>query len=495
MNNWYENLVVFELANNHQGNVEHARYIIEKLGEVSKKYGLNAAVKFQYRDLDTFIHPDYKHREDVKHIPRFLATRLSSEVFFELVTMVREQGLRTMCTPFDERSVDVCVEHGIELLKVASCSATDWPLLEKIAKANKPIIVSTGGKTYSDIDNIYNFFTHRDTEFALLHCVGMYPVDEEHAQLNCIDRMIRRYDGIPIGYSGHENPKDFTIAKMALAKGATILERHIGHAIDDIKLNAYSTEVDEIEGWIEAVLSAITINGDAEKKFIDQKELDSLNELARGCFAARNISQGEFIKREDIFFAMPCQAQQTTSGQYSSEMIASRDYEVNEPLFEERSYSVIAETRSIVHEIKATLLEAKIVIGKEFELELSHHYGIGQFREFGAAIINIINREYCKKIIVLLPEQYHPVHYHQIKEETFQVLYGTLQLNIDGEDILVRTGEIFTVERGIRHSFFSETGCVFEEVSTTHVRNDSYYDDERIRGLDPMQRKTILKEW
>ena len=157
MNPYFENLFIFEMANNHQGSVEHGLSIIHALGEVSRKYKVNAAVKLQYRDLDTLIHPDYIGRTDVKHIPRFLSTRLSKDEFYILVRAIREEGMHTMCTPFDEVSVNTCMDHGIEILKVASCSATDWPLLEAVAGTKRPVIISTGGKTFSDMDKIYNF--------------------------------------------------------------------------------------------------------------------------------------------------------------------------------------------------------------------------------------------------------------------------------------------------------------------------------------------------
>ena len=67
----FNDLFIFEMANNHQGSVEHGRKIIQYLGDLKHQYGINAAVKFQYRDLDTMIHPDFISRRDVKHIPRF----------------------------------------------------------------------------------------------------------------------------------------------------------------------------------------------------------------------------------------------------------------------------------------------------------------------------------------------------------------------------------------------------------------------------------------
>ncbi|MBQ8176285.1 MAG: N-acetylneuraminate synthase family protein [Oscillospiraceae bacterium] len=495
MSSLFKDLIIFEMANNHQGDISHGIAIINKLGEVAAKYNINAAVKFQYRDLDTMIHPEFKDRTDVKHIPRFMSTRLSSDQFYQLVCAAKNAGLKTMCTPFDEASVDVIMDHGIEIIKVASCSAIDWPLLEKISETQKPVIISTGGKTFKEMDNIYSFLTHRNVDFAMLHCVGMYPVKEEDVQLNCMLRMKERYHGVTVGYSGHEDPKDYTICKMAVAMGAEILERHVGLETDTIKLNAYSTDVNEVDGWIEAILSARKICGNRNVKNISPAELQSMNELARGCYAAAPIKAGQVINRSDVFFAMPCEAGQTTSGVFQDGMIASKDYAVNEGLVEQRKVTVINDTRSLIHDIRGMLYEAKIVVGNEFELELSHHYGMEHFRHYGAAIINIINREYCKKLIVILPGQQHPNHYHKVKEESFQVLHGTLTLTLDGVTRDVKAGEVVTVERNMEHSFTSVDGCIFEEVSTTHVKNDSYYDDKKIAALDLMQRKTLLESW
>lgn len=491
----FKELFIFELANNHQGDIAHGLAIIAKLGEVARRHGINAAVKLQYRDLDTIIHPDFAGRTDVKHIPRFLSTRLSSDQFYTLVTAIREAGLLTMCTPFDERSVDLCMDHGIDILKIASCSATDWPLLEAVAQTGRPVILSAGGKTFSDMDKIYNFLTHRKVDFAMLHCVGLYPVQEEQVQLHCIPRMRNRYPEVTIGYSGHEDPSNYTIVQMAVAMGAEIVERHVGLGTESIKLNAYSTDVREVDGWVEAVLAARRICGDGGQKRIPSEELQSMNELARGCWAARPIQAGQELQRGDVFFAMPCAEGQTTSGQFLPGMVANRDYAINEPIYEKRAVSVTSDLRSVIHDVKGMLYEAKIVVGSDFELELSHHFGMQHFRHYGATIINIINREYCKKLIIILPGQQHPTHYHKVKEESFQVLYGKLTLTLDGVTRDVRAGEVVTVERGAPHAFTSAEGCVFEEVSTTHVKNDSIYEDPKIAALDLIQRKTTLKEW
>ena len=72
----YDDLFIFEMANSHQGSLEHGIDIVTAMSRIARKYNIKAAVKLQFRNLDTFIHPDYMDRTDVKHIPRFLSTRL-----------------------------------------------------------------------------------------------------------------------------------------------------------------------------------------------------------------------------------------------------------------------------------------------------------------------------------------------------------------------------------------------------------------------------------
>ncbi len=496
MNDLFNDLIIFEMANNHQGSVTHALNIVKKLGEISKKYKINAGVKLQYRDLDTMIHPDYKNRTDVKHIPRFLSTRLSPDEFKTIVDEIKKQGLHAICTPFDEKSVDLCLKHSIEIIKVASASALDWPLLEKIANTGKPVIISTGGKSYEDLDKVYNFMIHRDVDFAMLHCVGMYPVKPEDIQADCIDQMRLRYRGTPIGYSGHEDPDNYVPVTLAVAKGATIFERHVGLATKTIKLNAYSTDVNDVDKWVKAIIEAKIMCGTPGVKNISNSEIQSMNELARGCYAKKSIRKGEKILKEDVFFAMPCTVdEQTTSGTYVENMVASRDYAANEAIMEVREESIGSEIRGYIRKIKSMLYEAQIPLAPNSELELSHHHGLKNFNKIGATIITVINREYCKKLIIQMPGQEHPTHYHKKKEESFQILSGKLELVLDGQKNIYNVGDVVTVERGVKHSFSSNTGCIFEEISTTHIKNDSYYDDPDISSIDIIERKTILKEW
>ena len=107
-------------------------------------------------------------------------------------------------------------------------------------------------------------------------------------------------------------------------------------------------------------------------------------------------------------------------------------------------------------------------------------------------IIDVINREYCKKLIVQLPRQKHPYHHHKLKEETFHVLYGSMEVEVDGNSHALKEGDLFLVEKNKWHTFSSMNGVLFEEISTTHHKNDSFYEDPQINAMTLDQRKTEL---
>src|SRR5207247_1602325 len=121
----FSDLYVLDVANNHQGSVSHGTRIIDECADVVERHGVRAVMKFQFRDLPQFVHPDEREGSTNKHVPRFLSTRLSWGEFGELLAAVRHRNLLAMCTPFDEASVQRIVEMGFDIIKVASCSARD----------------------------------------------------------------------------------------------------------------------------------------------------------------------------------------------------------------------------------------------------------------------------------------------------------------------------------------------------------------------------------
>ena len=123
-------LFVLEMANNHMGDIDHGIRVVREFAEVCKAFPFQLAFKMQYRHLDSLIHPDYVGRNDIKYIKRFSETRLSREETRRLVAEIKAQGFVAMCTPFDEASVDLILEDGFDILKIASCSFTDCALTQ-----------------------------------------------------------------------------------------------------------------------------------------------------------------------------------------------------------------------------------------------------------------------------------------------------------------------------------------------------------------------------
>jgi len=494
----FENLIILDLANNHQGDLEHGINIIKAMGGVVNELGMKAALKFQFRQLDTFIHPDFKDREDVAHIPRFFGTRLSVNDYEKLIKEVRNQGMISMCTPFDEESVDVIKKLDIEIMKIASCSAMDIPLIEKAASAKLPTVVSTGGATVNQIDHMVQIMEYNKLDFAIHHCVSIYPTPDEKLQLNQIEFLKNRYKDVPIGWSTHEDPNDTITIQLAAAKGAVLFERHVGMETKKHKLNKYSSSPIQVKKWLEAYKKVKTVLGSIHRAPSPPEEKDALLTLMRGVYARKTINKGDKIKRSDVFFAMPPTNGGLISGQWRKNLSANKKYEANEPLNKEIVDNKLTEKQiinEIMLQVKGMLNDARINIGKGSKIEISHHYGLNRFREFGVVIIDVINREYCKKLLVQLPRQKHPYHFHKKKEETFQILYGDLEVEKDGNPYHLKTGDLFLVEPNNWHKFSTLDGVIFEEISTTHYNDDSFYQDEYIANLSREMRKTVVKNW
>ncbi len=495
----FENLFVLDLANNHQGNVVHGSAIIRSCAKIAKRYGVKAAIKFQFRDLPEFVHKDERAAPINKHVPRFLSTRLDWSQFGELLAEIRKTGLLAMCTPFDEASVDRIVDMGFDIVKVASCSARDWPLLERIAAAALPVVFSTGGLEQSEIDDLVSFFGHRACEFAMMHCVSIYPTPDEACHLANIAEFRERYPGITVGWSTHEPPGETLHVGLAYALGARMFERHVGVETDQIKLNAYSSTPAQVDAWLSAWARAKAVVGERKRQPSLLIERKSIDELRRGVFARTRIEAGETIRSEQIYFAFPYREGQLSSGDWREGIVTNVAVDPDAPVpadgIDMTADPDVAVIKKAIHEVKALLAYARVPLSHEFSTEYSHHYGVRNFRKVGAVLITVVNREYAKKILVQLPGQMHPWHFHKLKEETFVILSGELTMELENKRKLLVPGDTMTVLPGVWHRFWTETGCVFEEISTTAHKTDSLYRDPEINKLTSAQRKTVVDHW
>ena len=186
----FTKIIILDIANNHFGEVSHALSIIRKFSSLTYPKDYKIYFKLQYRNLDTFIHPNSP--KDSHYIKRFNSTKLNKDQLLEIAKEIKgldQEKFKLMITPFDEDSVNWASESDTDILKIASCSANDWPLLEKASNLNKPIVASTGGLNLESIDNLVSFFRHRAVNFSLMHCISVYPTNPEDCNLSFINTL------------------------------------------------------------------------------------------------------------------------------------------------------------------------------------------------------------------------------------------------------------------------------------------------------------------
>jgi sialic acid synthase SpsE/mannose-6-phosphate isomerase-like protein (cupin superfamily) len=494
-----DKLVVLEMANNHMGDLAHGFKVISAFGDVCRQFPhFQFAFKLQYRDLDTFIHPAMQGRSDIKYVKRFSETRLTRQQFDLLVAKIREEGFLAMATPFDNASVQTLVEQKLDILKIASCSFTDWPLLEEAVKTELPIIASTAGADLEDIDRVVSFLAHRSKTFAIMHCVGEYPTADEKMHISQIDYLRQRYPGVRIGFSTHENPANTDIVKMAVSKGASIFEKHVGVGTASYALNAYSASPSQVQAWLNAATYALQVCGVGDQRLpVNDSERASLRSLRRGIFLRHDLAGGHTLTDDDVYFAFPPQDDHYTANDWSK----YARFRTLMPLTKDSAISSAntqrADTRQkvrdIAQKVKSLIESSRITVPGGIELEISHHYGLDKFDEVGLTMLTVVNRGYCKKLLVSLPGQQHPEQYHKKKEETFHVLFGELHIFLNGVKKTCKPGDVINIEPGVRHAFVSPTGAVIEEISSTHFKEDSFYTDETI--MKNKNRKTVLTYW
>lgn len=216
--------VIGEIGLNHNGDVDIAKQLIDVAADAGAQ-----AVKFQKRT------PEISTPEHMKNVMRstpwgemtYLEYRYRVEFdhdqYVEIGDYATMRGLDWFASPWDAPSVAFLEDLNVAAYKVASASVTDIEMLDAMAATGKPVILSTGMSTLEEIDAAVARFAPEN--LVLLHATSTYPLPPEEANLRMIETLRSRYEGIPVGYSGHEPGLQISIAAVAL--GAVAVERHI----------------------------------------------------------------------------------------------------------------------------------------------------------------------------------------------------------------------------------------------------------------------------
>lgn len=309
----FENLFVLELANNHWGKLERGLKIIRDHARIVRYNNVKAAIKLQFRDVDEFIHPDFKGDKSNRYIKKTEDTKLSRDDFARMVEEIRHLSCIPMATPFDEASVDLCIEFDMPIIKIASSDMNDWVLIEKIASTRRPTIVSTGGASEKDLDDLVHFYEKRDIPLAINHCISLYPSEDNELELDQIDYLRARYPNHIIGLSTHEYHDWHSSMLISYGKGVRTWERHIDIDYEGVAVSPYCSLPEQCDTWFKACKKAAEMCGgrSTSKRTISKKEIEYLNALVRGVYAKRDLEPGYVFSKEslekDFYLAIPLQ--------------------------------------------------------------------------------------------------------------------------------------------------------------------------------------------
>lgn len=290
--------LIAEIGVNHEGSLETAK----KLIELAKDGGADAA-KFQSYKAETLAS---------KHSPAYWdttkeSTRSQYELFKKydqfgandyrvLSEHCQKVGIDFVSTPFDEESIDF-LNPLVPFYKIASADITNIPFLRQIAKKNKPVILSTGASTLTEIETaIYELKQVGCNDLALLHCVLNYPTEDCCAHLNMISGLQKHFPDYLIGYSDHTLPDPkMLVMGAAYAKGAKILEKHF---TQDKSLpgndHYHAMDVDDLRTLKENLERLTVLGGDSFKHPLPTEKI-SREHARRSIVLKKTIAQNTIL--------------------------------------------------------------------------------------------------------------------------------------------------------------------------------------------------------
>jgi len=286
--------IIAEAGVNHNGSLDMALQLVD----VALDAGADA-VKFQKRELKELYPAELLENPNTAEwafqymIPLLKQTELSADDFHHIKEYCDKRGIRFMCTPWDETSLELLEELGVEVYKVSSADLVNFPLLERIAATGKPMVLSTGMATLREIERTVEFLNELGVSFALLHCVSTYPAPFESLNLRFIETL-KKFN-VPVGYSGHE--RGIAMPLIALALGACIIEKHI--TLDRTLPgpdHPASLEPQGIKRVVRDIRNAELALGSTEKT-LNSMEMINRQVLRKSLVAARDLSAGTVVTR------------------------------------------------------------------------------------------------------------------------------------------------------------------------------------------------------
>ena len=325
--------VIAEIGVNHNGSLDLARQMIDAAVAADAD-----AVKFQTFRAEDLVTKTAKKaayqrantQNDDSQFQMLKDLELSESEFAELAACCQSKGIQFLSTPFSEAAVDLLARIGVDAYKVSSGDLTHLGLLTYMAQQGRPIILSTGMGTLSDIEEALDAIkAGGDVPVSLLHCVSNYPADAQDCNLAAIDTMAQAFSR-PVGWSDHTIGA--AISWAAVARGATIIEKHI--TLDqtlpgpDHKASMEPQDFADFVKGIRMIEAAIGTGRKAPTKAEEQSALAGRRSLT----STRALTKGHVLSAEDIKVVRPGTGLAPRHLPFVIGLTLSRDVDADTPL-------------------------------------------------------------------------------------------------------------------------------------------------------------------
>jgi N-acetylneuraminate synthase/sialic acid synthase len=297
--------VIAEIGHNHQGDLETAK----EMFKVAKACGADA-VKLQKRD-NRQLYTEAGYNKPYDNPNSYGATygehreflEFGREEYQELQTYAKEIDVTMFATAFDFNSADFLAELDMPAFKLASGDLKNIPLLNHIARFQKPMILSTGGGTMEDVNRAYDAVMPINQHLCLLQCTAGYPAEFDELNLRVITTFRERFADTTIGLSSHDNGIAMAVAAYML--GARVIEKHftLNHTWKGTD-HAFSLEPIGFRKMARDLKRVKVAMGDGVKQTY-KSEVAPIIKMGKKLVAARDLPAGHTIRREDIAIKSP----------------------------------------------------------------------------------------------------------------------------------------------------------------------------------------------
>jgi N,N'-diacetyllegionaminate synthase len=324
----YGSLLIAEIGGNHEGNFEYAK----KLTKLAIESDVDV-IKYQIYTGDTLV-SKFESPVRNKHFKKF---ELSKSQHIYLAEMVRESGIKYSSSVWNIQALE-WLDKYIDIYKIGSGDLTAYPVLKETAKIGKPMIISSGLSSESEVVDTVKFIQdcnpiYFDKDYlGVLQCTSMYPIPFEDANLNVLKRFTEIFT-LTIGYSDHtEGSKAL---QYAHAMGAKILEFHFtdSRANKDFRDHKVSLTKLEIHDLINEMKLINALKGNEEKKPLNI-EKDNGHDLSfrRAVYPSRNIKKGEILTHDNLTVLRPLSGIDARSYYEVVGKEALKDFEMHEKI-------------------------------------------------------------------------------------------------------------------------------------------------------------------